>query len=196
MTIALFDFDGTITTKDSLAEFIKFAVGKQDYYLGLLKISPILMAYILKIIPNYRAKEKMISHFFKGYPSDTFNEIAQIYSLNEIDKIVRTQAIEKIQWHKNNGHKVVIVSASMENWLVAWCKQHELELIATGLEIKDSKLTGKFSTKNCYGKEKLRRVQKKYDLSDFDEIYAYGDSSGDKNLLEVANHSFYKPFRT
>jgi phosphatidylglycerophosphatase C len=193
--IAFFDFDGTITTKDSLADFIQYAVGKTNYYVGLFTLSPMLIAYMLKFIPNHIAKEKLIAHFFKSGDARQFQKLAEQYSLERIDKIVRPKAIEKIRWHQNQGHQVVIVSASIESWLRAWCDKNNIELIATRLEVKGRKLTGKFATKNCYGLEKANRVKEAFELSLYDHIYAYGDSHGDKELLALAVESFYKPFR-
>lgn len=194
MKIAFFDFDGTITTQDSLPDFIKFAIGKPKYYLGLCLLSPILLAYVLKLLPNHIAKEKMISYFFKGWPEKTFQAVANEYSINKIDPIVRHKAIEKLRWHLEQGHKVVIVSASMKSWLKKWCDTQNVELISTQLEIKQGKLTGKFATKNCHGKEKVNRIKEQYSLQDYSYIYAYGDSSGDKDMLKLANEAFYKPF--
>ena len=194
MKIAFFDFDGTITTQDSLPDFIKFAIGKPKYYLGLCLLSPILLAYVLKLLPNHSAKEKMISYFFKGWPEKNFQTVADEYAAHQIDKIVRPKALEKLHWHQEQGHKVVIVSASMKSWLKKWCDTQNVELISTQLEIKQGKLTGKFATKNCHGKEKVNRIKEQYSLQDYSYIYAYGDSSGDKDMLKLANEAFYKPF--
>ena len=194
MKIAFFDFDGTITTQDSLPDFIKFAIGKPKYYLGLCLLSPILLAYVLKLLPNHSAKEKMISYFFKGWPEKNFQTVADEYAALQIDKIVRPKALEKLRWHQEQGHKVVIVSASMKSWLKQWCDTQNVELISTQLEIKQGKLTGKFATKNCHGKEKVNRIKEQYSLQDYSYIYAYGDSSGDKDMLKLANEAFYKPF--
>ena len=194
MKIAFFDFDGTITTQDSLPDFIKFAIGKPKYYLGWCLLSPILLAYVLKLLPNHSAKEKMISYFFKGWPEKNFQTVADEYAALQIDKIVRPKALEKLRWHQEQGHKVVIVSASMKSWLKKWCDTQNVELISTQLEIKQGKLTGKFATKNCHGKEKVNRIKEQYSLQDYSYIYAYGDSSGDKDMLKLANEAFYKPF--
>ena len=195
MIIALFDFDGTITTDDSLIKFIRFVVGDVKFIWGMTLLSPMLAAYKLKFIPNYKAKQYMLSYFFKGMSDEKFMQVANEYSLKHIKIILRPKAMEKITWHKEQGHKVVIVSASIECWLKPWCDENNLDLIATKLEMIDGIVTGKFLTKNCYGIEKTNRVQELYNLSDYDHIYAYGDSSGDKELLELANESFYKPFR-
>ena len=194
MTITFFDFDGTITKKDSILKFVRYAVGKWNYRFGLLILSPILLAYKLKIIPNHIAKEKLISHYFKGCDSILFRNIGNKYSKEQIDKILRPKALEKIKWHQDKGHKVVIVSASMECWLSGWCEKNKLELIDTKLEVMNNRITGKFSTKNCYGIEKVNRIKENYNLEYYDVIYAYGDSKGDKEMLSIADKKYYKYF--
>jgi len=195
LRLSLFDFDGTITTDDSLISFIRFVVGDAKFIWGMTLLSPMLTAYKLKLIPNYRAKQYILSYFFKGMAKEKFMQVAKEYSLKHIDTILRPKAMEKIAWHKEQGHKIVIVSASIECWLKPWCDKNDLDLIATKLEVKDGIVTGKFLTKNCYGIEKANRVQEQYNLSDCDHIYAYGDSRGDRELLELADEKFYKPFR-
>lgn len=192
MILVLLDFDGTITKNDSLLKFIRFAVGDQQFVLGLLVLSPILVAYKLKLIPNYKAKEMVLSWFFKGMSADAFSKVTRDYSLKHIDTILRPKSMEKIAWHKERGHKVVIVSASIESWLQPWCQRHGLELLATKLEMKNGKVTGRLLSKNCYGQEKVNRIKEAYDLKAYDYIYAYGDSSGDKEMLDLANESYYK----
>ena len=195
MKLALFDFDGTITKDDSLLKFIRFVVGDVKFIIGLITLSPTLTLYKLKLIPNYKAKQKMLSWFFKGMSKDAFFKVTNEYSLVHIDKILRPKAMEKISWHKAQGHKVAIVSASIDCWLRPWCEKNGLELIATKLEIKDDIVTGKLLSKNCYGVEKVNRIKEIYNLKDFEYIYSYGDSSGDKQMLELAHEKFYKPFR-
>lgn len=195
MKIAFFDFDGTITKKDSLIDFIRFAVGDKRFLIGLVVLSPMFAQYILKLISNSNAKEKMISYFFKGFKIDEFEQVAKEYSLNQINNIVRLEALEKLKWHQEQGDKIVVVSASIECWLKPWCDKNNFELIATKLETNGGFLTGKFFTKNCHGIEKVHRIKKQYELEHFDYIYAYGDTEGDKAMLTLANETFYKPFR-
>jgi len=194
MIIAFFDFDGTITKKDSLVEFIQFSVGKPSYYLGLLLLSPMLFLYKINIITNHIAKEKLIGYFFSGWDYIDFKKVADNYALTQIDKITRSKAIEKINWHKQQGHKVVIVTASVECWLKRWCEDKEIDLIGTHLEVKSNKITGTFSSKNCYGAEKVNRINVEYDISLCETLYAYGDSAGDKEMLAMADKSYYKLF--
>lgn len=195
MNIAFFDFDGTITKKDTLMEFTKYAVGGLRFYLGFFILLPAMVFFKLKLIPNYRAKEMFLGYFFKAWSVEKFQNLADKYAKNEIDKILREKALEKLNWHKENGHEVVVVSASIDMWLKAWCEKNHLKLICTKLEIKDKKITGKILGKNCHGIEKVNRIKEVYDLNNFETIYAYGDSSGDKQMLEMAHESYYKPFR-
>ncbi len=194
MSLALFDFDGTITTRDSLPDFIQYAVGKPAYYLGLIALGPVLLLYLLGIISNHFAKEKLLAWHFKGWNLERFQQISEQYSLHKIDTMLRSEAIEKLQWHQQRGDRVIVVSASMESWLKPWCDARGLELLATRLAVSNNLLTGKFETANCHGEEKIRRVRLMVDLESFDAIYAYGDSSGDSAMLAVANHAFYRKF--
>ena len=194
MKIAFFDFDGTITTKDSMIEFIRFVFGDKKTFLGLLLLSPIIFLYKLRLISNHFAKQKLLSYFFSNYKIAQFNSFALEYSLKHIDKIVRHDALERINWHKNKGHHVVIVSASIETWLKPWCEKNKLELVATKLNNKNGYITGQFDKKNCYGIEKVNRIKEIYTLEKYEFIYVYGDSDGDKEMLALANKSYYKYF--
>ncbi len=187
MKLALFDFDGTITTKDSMVDFITYAGGYKKFLLGFFLLSPILILYKLKLIPNWKAKEIVLSYFFKGWEIKYFENKAERYSRDELPKIVRKTALEKIDWHKAQGHKVAVVTASIEDWLKGWCEVYSLDLIATKLEVKNGRLTGRFSTKNCYGIEKVKRIKEKYNLEGFDQIFVYGDSSDDREMLALAD---------
>ncbi len=193
-TLVLLDFDGTLTTKNSLADFIQFTLSRQKYYFGLFILSPILLAYKLELTPNYIAKEKLISYYFKNWKADYFQNCADRYSIDQLDNIIRPKAMERITWHQEQGHKIVIVSASMECWLKKWCVKQKIELIGTRLEVQNGKLTGRFATKNCYGIEKVNRIKEQYNLSEYSAIYAYGDSLGDKEMLSIANKRYYKHF--
>jgi len=194
MNLALFDFDGTITTKDSLVDFLKFAVGKPYYFIGLLLLSPVLLAYKVGFISNDTAKEILITHFFKDWRFDRFKKIADQYSVEKIDKIIRPIAFDKIRWHQDQGHKVVIVSASIDCWLKKWCKNHNIDLIATKLEVIEGKVTGKFAGKNCKGIEKVKRIKERYNLSEYIVVFAYGNSAGDKEMLSIADKQYYRCF--
>jgi HAD superfamily hydrolase (TIGR01490 family) len=192
MGLALFDFDGTITFKDSFAGFIKYTVGQTRFYLGVACLTPVFVGFLLGLMPAWRAKELMSIFFFGGRDTHTFEELASKYSREELPKIVRKIAQERMEWHKRRGDTVVVVSASIDLWLKGWCEAQHVELIATKLEEKDGRISGRLLTKNCNGREKVRRIEERFDLSDFDHIYAYGDRPGDRPMLAIANERYYR----
>lgn len=195
MNLAIFDFDGTISTKDSFEDFIFFCHGKVKTVCGLLQNSPTLLQYLFGSMSNSNAKERIFAHFYQNWEITKFDNFAQRHARERLPKILRPGALEKLAWHKAQGHKIVIVSASFENYLSVWCKKEGFDLLATQLHVIDNKITGKFASKNCYGEEKINRLKQAYNLADFEFIYAYGDSRGDLPLKTIANEFHYKPFR-
>ena len=192
--LAIFDFDGTITYKDTFLEFMKFYKGKTSFYTGFALLSPIMGLFLFKIIPNYKAKEAALSHFFKGENIHEFNKKCELFGSQIVPGLIIPKALEAILNHQKAGDRVVVISASAENWLSPWCKKYNLELIATKLEIKDNKITGKLSGLNCYGEEKECRLKAYLDVAEYNEIYVYGDSPGDKYILKLATHPHYRYF--
>jgi HAD superfamily hydrolase (TIGR01490 family) len=193
--IAFFDFDGTITTRDTLLEIIKYKHGKTKFYLGFLLHSPYLVAYKAGIISNQTAKEKVLKLFFGRMTVDQFRQCCESFAAEKIPGLLRKKALKEIEQLKKAGAEVVIVSASPENWLQPWCATLNLPLLATQLEVSKEKITGKIKGNNCHGEEKVRRIKEAYDLSAYKEVYCYGDTSGDKPMLALATHAFYQPFR-
>jgi phosphatidylglycerophosphatase C len=194
-TIAFFDFDGTITTKDTLLEFIKFSKGRPRFYIGFAINSPWLIAMKLKIISNQAAKERILTWFFRGSDSAAFQEQCDIFASKIIPGLVRNKALQEIELLRQKNATIVIVSASPENWIRPWARSNSLQYIATRLEDKENKLTGRIRDRNCHGLEKVSRIRELYQLPEFTSVYSYGDSSGDRPMLELAHTAYYKPFR-
>jgi HAD superfamily hydrolase (TIGR01490 family) len=194
--LVLFDFDGTITTEDSLKKFLLFYHGFTKVFIGLTLLSPILIGYLLKIVSNSIAKEILIQWFFKNESISTFNAKCDQFARGEIPKIQRQEAINLINEYKANGDTVAVVTASPENWVIPWCLQLNIQCIGTKLHVGNNDLTGKFEGKNCYGPEKARRIKALFNLKEFSEIIAYGDSRGDKEMFELATRHYYKRFPT
>lgn len=192
--LALFDFDETITSKDSFLEFLKFSLPLPFLLFGLLILSPVIFLYLIKVINNYTAKEIVISFFYKNWTREKFQKKAEAFTEKVLEKIIRESAVKRIQWHKENNHSVYVVSASIDFWMRPWCRQMGINLISTKLTLENDKFTGKFLTPNCYGPEKVKRIKEEMDIARFDRIYAYGDSRGDKEMLALADEPFYRYF--
>jgi HAD superfamily hydrolase (TIGR01490 family) len=189
MNLALFDFDGTLSFKDSLGEFLKHASSKNSYFLKMARFFPYFTLWQLRVISNSRAKEHLFEIFFKGMDEEAFKQKAEEFSLQKLDTIINKERVQILREHQAKGDRVVIVSASMECWLAPWCKREGIELLSTRLEFTKGAFSGSFATKNCHGAEKARRIKEHLDIKQYKTIYAYGDSSGDKEMLLLAHRS-------
>ena len=190
--IYAFDFDGTLTTKDTLIEFIRFAKGTIAFGCGFLRYAHLLVLMKLGLYPNWKAKQKVFAHFFKGITIEDFDSICQAFAASS-HHLLRPKGIEAIHQAQNEGAEVLIVSASIDNWVEPFFAN--VKVLGTQIEVMDGKLTGRFLTKNCYGQEKVNRILSLYPNRQDYYLTAYGDSRGDKELLTFADESHFKPFR-
>ncbi|MGN6435215.1 MAG: HAD-IB family hydrolase [Agriterribacter sp.] len=193
--IAFFDFDGTVTYKDTLLEIIKFQKGSLRYYSGMLRLSPWLVAMKLKLVTNSFAKQRLLTLFFGGMSQEAFQQQCDAFVQQKLPSLLRARALDQIKAYQLKNIPVVIVSASPENWIAGWCAANNIQCIATKLEVKEKIITGRIDGNNCHGKEKVTRIKALYDLSTYDEIFCYGDTKGDKPMLGLATFAYYKPFR-
>ncbi len=193
--LAMFDFDGTITKKDTLSEFILFTKGPVRLLFGMLLLSPVMVLVILKILSRKSAKERILSYFFRGMRETQFQALCNQFASYRLAWMVREKAIARIRKHALRGDRIVVVSASPENWVKEWATTHGLEYIATQLEVVDGRLTGKILGENCQGIEKVHRVKAYLKLDEFTKIHTYGDSNSDWPFLHLGTHKYFKPFR-
>lgn len=194
MIVAFFDFDGTITKRDTFLDFVSFSMGRMTMVKGILFHFFSALGYQLKIVSGHKIKEQLLSYYFKNKSSHEFQKLGEEYAQHRLSEIIYPKALDKINWHKNQGHKVVVVTASIAQWVEPWCNQHNLELIATEVAIEDGILTGKLKGKNCIGIEKVNRIYEAYDVQYITYSYGYGNSSGDRELLAMVNEKYYKLF--
>jgi HAD superfamily hydrolase (TIGR01490 family) len=190
--IYAFDFDGTLTTKDTLIEFIRYAKGSMDLGLGFLRYAHLLVLMKLGLYPNYKAKQKVFAYFFKDTTLDDFNALCKEFAASS-SNLLRPNAIEAIDLATKEGSEVLIVSASIDNWVQPFFPQ--VKVLGTQIEVIDGKLTGRFMTKNCYGQEKVNRILSLHPNRQEYHLTAYGDSRGDREMLAFADESYFKPFR-
>lgn len=193
--IAFFDFDGTITTKDTLLEFIRFCKGSFHFYLGFLLNIHYLIAFKVRLISNQTAKEKVLRYFFKGTTVEEFRSCCRSFNDSVLPGLIRKKAIEEIKKHQQKNIVVVVVSASPGNWIEKWAYDMDVQLLSSRLEVIDDKVTGRILGKNCHGPEKVRRIREAFELEQYDPVFAYGDSKGDRPMMQLASECFYKPFR-
>ena len=149
----------------------------------------------LGFVSKRKAKEKLLTHFFGNTALDTFNNNCISFNEKLLPFLIKKDAMSAIKNHLDLNTTVVIVSASAENWVAPWWLKNNLHFICTKLQVKNNKITGKLEGENCNGVEKVSRIKQSFNLADYNIIYCYGDTNGDKMMLQLATHPYYRVFK-
>lgn len=186
--VAVFDFDGTLTCRDTMFDFIAFACGKCKMWIGVLLFSPLIAIMFMKIIDNNRCKQMLLSWYFKGMKYDDFRRFGEEYAV-KAKRLLRADTLHLLSQRKKEGCRIYVVSASIREWVAPLCFSLGVdEVLSTEFEVnKSGVITGRFLTHNCFGKEKVRRLLLDEPERDSYYLYAYGDSRGDKEMFEFAD---------
>ncbi|MCX5466157.1 HAD-IB family phosphatase [Acinetobacter nematophilus] len=187
--LALFDFDGTLCKKDSFTGFIFYALSKRHIVKQGIKILPWIQAYYLNIYPAHAMRIKLFNAMFKHADANEILDIADEYAyrlMGQLDPILYQQLLK----HQNNGDDVVLVSASVDIYLEVICQILKIDLICTETEITAGKFTGHYATPDCSSEQKRLRILEKYDLTDYQKVFAYGNSEEDLDMLNLADFKY------
>ncbi|NNE58834.1 MAG: HAD-IB family hydrolase [Hellea sp.] len=194
--IIVFDFDGTITTRDTFALFLRYYAGTARWAFKILQLSPIFLAYGLKLIDRNRVKAKVIYKFFKGEKVEAVEVAAAKFANEVIPHLIRPAAQAALDEAKNKPESLYICSASITPYLKTWCENQNIpNLLATDLEQENGVYTGRIKGWNIWGPGKIRRILAEFAPYSVRIREAYGDSRGDKELLHAAEVSNWRPFR-
>ncbi len=194
-TLIIFDFDGTITKNDTMLHITRWHFGMINFLFGMIKIMPKILLYKVGIISNLEAKEAFLKYFYGGMNYDKFVSLCHNYSLLIINTIVKKSAKEKIEFHRLKGDKMIIITASILEWIEPWALKNGFsKVLSSRIEVIDNKLTGKIAGKNCYGAEKVRRFIEEYGPFENYHTICFGDSKGDIELLKNSSQSYYKKY--
>lgn len=187
--VAVFDFDGTIISGESFLAFMRYAVGDLRYYQGVLLLLPWLAGYALGQISNRKVKEKVIGHFLKGRNFEELKKLGHDFAQKHLPEMTKQEMLEKIKWHQDNNHWLVLASASLQIYLEPWAELQDFHgICGANLEVDShGRITGQICGNNVFGQEKLDAVTLWLDDRAPILTYAYGDSHGDKELLEWAD---------
>jgi len=194
--VAAFDFDGTLTRRDTLFPFLLHVAGPFKFSYKILLLVITLAGYALGLIRNDQAKIKVLTSFLANMEMDALQQYAQQFADQKLPLLLRSEAMQRLEWHRNQGHRCVVVSASLEIYLRPWASKAGFnDIVGSRLETRaDGRTTGNLLGENCFGPEKLRRLEALLGSPDGYTLYAYGDSRGDKELLSAADYPFYKKF--
>ncbi len=187
--LALIDFDGIITTKDTFLSFLRFQVGPIMYFLNILRLSPWIILYYLRLSNDDLLKEKVVTLFLKGTNRYDLDKLITRYYKIHNEKLIHPTAMQKIRLLRVKGYRMIVVSANIEPLVKNFCQQFNLEWIATPLEHNNNLITGKLLSRNCKGKEKVNRIKAYVNLDNYSYIVAWGDRKSDRYMLDLANMS-------
>lgn len=192
--VAAFDFDGTVTTADTLLMFLYYIQGRLRTWAKFVALVPVFIAGGLGFITRDRMKEKIL-HAFLGQMDVTFlKKQGEEFASHRIPPVVRPEALARIRWHQQQGHRCIIVSASLDVYLDPWANKVGINTVLSCiLEMNQNlQVTGNLVGGNCWGQEKVNRLQKLLGPRDGYILYAYGDTRGDRELLAFADYAYYR----
>ena len=197
--VAAFDFDGTLTQRDTLLPFLRRGLGWPRFAWAIICCLPWLAGYALRLVPNHVAKQKLLLATLKGKSTLEMADWTARWLANDLPGQLRDWTMTRLAWHQQQGHSCVMVSASPNIYLESVAKQLGFDdLICTEMEIINAHLTGRMRTPNCHGEEKVVRLtawtNERFgvDAASTMSLYAYGDTAGDKPMLRMAGKAWYR----
>ena len=186
---AAFDVDGTLTTAECVRPFLRRAVGAR--LVVALARRPLELLRALARRDRDRLKE-LACTAFEGLDAAALDRLGADFARSFVVPRLRKDTTARLRRHQELGHVVLLASASLEPYLGPLGAELGLDgVVCTRLERgADGRLTGRLVGANCRGPEKARRVREWLagaGLQDA-ELWAYGDSAGDDDLLAAADH--------
>lgn len=197
--IAAFDFDGTLTRRDTFIPFLARGLGWPRFFGALLRCSPWLAGYVLRVVRNDVAKAKLMQATLAGRSVKEMDDWTTRWLAQDFPGQLRDDAMARLAWHQQAGHCCVMVSASPNVYLPRVAQQLGFDaLLCTEMEVEGTHLTGRMKTPNCHGEQKVVRLRawaaERFGTAGLEgaTLYAYGDTSGDKPMLRLAQHAWYR----
>jgi phosphatidylglycerophosphatase C len=193
--IVAFDFDGTLTTHDSFTAFLAWKAEPFGYFVGLARLLPHILAYGLRR-DRGRLKAAAAAAFLGGEPIAELEAEAEAFAMEKAQGMLRPDAVQAWRNWRAQGALLVIVTASPETLVQPFARGLGADrLIGTQLALDEAgRVTGRFATPNCRGAEKVARLKQAFG-EEVTLAAAYGDTSGDREMLRLAEIKGYRLFK-
>lgn len=190
--LALFDFDGTLTTCETFPIFVKRFVPRSRRVAGWLRLWPLVLGYRLRLVSGTRLRAAIVQLAFAGAGAEALAEAGQRFATEFLPRVLRPDLMQRLAWHRQRGDRVLIVSGGLGLYLRPWAAAQGLEVLCSELEVVDGQCTGTFAGEQCVGAEKARRVCERIDLANHAKVHAYGDTPEDAAMLAIADQRWYR----
>jgi phosphatidylglycerophosphatase C len=194
--VAAFDLDGTVTRRDCVVPFLR-RVGGTAPIAGRLALDARNVVPALARRDRDRLKATAARAAFTGRPYADVEAAGREFAAFVHHAWLRPDVLERIGWHRDRDHDVVLVSASFGVYARPLGETLDAsDVVATELVVDaDGRCTGELLDGNCRGAAKVRRLHRWLDEDrggrEAVEVWAYGDSPGDRDLLTDADHAVW-----
>ena len=198
VVIAAFDFDGTLTKRDSFVLFLARGLGWPRLIWALVLCAPWLAAFALRLTPNHVAKQRLMLATLKDRTTAQMDDWTQSWLVSDFPGQLQSWTMARLAEHQQAGHCCVMVSASPDIYLKRVARQLGFDaLLCTEMAVVGGRLTGLMKSRNCHGEQKVLCLKawmaERFGVAANGAIlYAYGDTAGDQPMLRLAAHAFYR----
>jgi phosphatidylglycerophosphatase C len=193
--LVAFDFDGTLTVRDSFTAFLAWRFGLGRFVAGGMKLLPEVAGYPFRRDPG-RLKAAAAAIFLRGVTRSEIETDARRFAEAEAPRLFRPDALRAWRRWQGRGARLLIVTATPDSVVAPFARGLGADrLIATALEFDEhDRATGRLQGKNCRGEEKVRRLRAEFG-EDVRLEAAYGDTNADKPMLALADEQGFKVFQ-
>ncbi|WP_447940612.1 HAD family hydrolase [Pseudoxanthomonas mexicana] len=191
MDLALFDFDGTLTTRETFPDFMRYAVARPRLLVGGVLLAPVVFGYRRGWIAGNPTRASIVQVGLRGVDAARLRAQGDAFAREVLPDVLRPEAMTRLAWHRERGDRIVVVSGGLDVYLAPWCATQDIELLCSVLAERNGRITG-YAGAQCVGEEKVRRVRALCDPQAYAAIHAYGDTHEDNAMLSMAHHRTYR----
>jgi phosphatidylglycerophosphatase C len=200
--VAAFDFDGTISRRDTLVPFLAKVGGPTRFAAACGRLGLSGARRSVDIRNRDDVKERIIRMLLAGRSEDELRSRGELYARDLLVGGLRPMLLDRLHRHHHRGHRTVIVSASLVYYLEPLARELGMEhVIAVEPEVVDGRLTGALVRPNVRAEQKavqLREWLGAHGLEPVEDpaatpvrLWGYGNTSGDHALLAMSHHRYW-----
>ena len=189
MPIAIFDLDGTITHHDTLMPLVMRHLLRRPWRLArLVRVAPAAVRYLFDR-DRGALKQALLRATLRGVPRAELAELSRRFVSDKIARGCFRDALATIRRHREAGHHLVLMSASVDFYVPEFARQLGFnEVISTEVRWEGDRLDGTLTSPNRRGEERARCVRLLLSAAGPTETFAYGNSASDLPHLALVNH--------